>query len=178
MENKEKEEWRPVPGFEKDYMVSSYGRIKSLCHKDYSGHIRKEKIRKSGKVHDGYEQIVIQSKNKRKVFYVHRLVALVFLDNPNGYKYVNHKDNNASNNNKNNLEWCTALYNNMYMGHNAKVGRSLEKPIYATSNKGHIYFFKSSKMACQVLGVSSGHLSSCLHGKLKHTGGFAFNFYN
>ena len=45
---------------------------------------------------------------------VHRIVAETFISNPNGYPQVNHKDENKLNNCVDNLEWCTASYNNSY----------------------------------------------------------------
>lgn len=54
------------------------------------------------------------SKGTYKNFYVHRLVAQAFLPNPYMYPQVNHKDENKSNNNLENLEFCTAKYNANY----------------------------------------------------------------
>ena len=51
---------------------------------------------------------------------VHRIVAETFINNPNNYKYVNHKDENPSNNCVTNLEWCTQKYNINYGTGNQK----------------------------------------------------------
>lgn len=45
---------------------------------------------------------------------IHRLVAEAFIPNPNNYPCINHKDENPSNNNIDNLEWCTYKYNANY----------------------------------------------------------------
>jgi hypothetical protein len=41
-------------------------------------------------------------------------VAQSFIDNPNNYPVINHKDENKHNNNVDNLEWCTQKYNANY----------------------------------------------------------------
>lgn len=62
---------------------------------------------------NGYARVYLRDTvtNKRKDYYVHRLVAKAFIPNPDKYKYVNHKDCNRQNNCVDNLEWCTAKYN-------------------------------------------------------------------
>lgn len=46
-----------------------------------------------------------------KMYSVHRLVALTFIQNPNNLPEVNHKDGDKSNNSVNNLEWVTCKQN-------------------------------------------------------------------
>ena len=64
----------------------------------------------------GYQTYVLAIKNpltskKGKTVYAHRLVAEYFLDNPNGFPYVHHKDENKLNNHIDNLEWISAKEN-------------------------------------------------------------------
>ena len=47
------------------------------------------------------------STNKREDVYVHRIVAEMFIDNPNNLSDVNHKDSNPENNHVDNLEWLS-----------------------------------------------------------------------
>ena len=46
-------------------------------------------------------------KKIQKNFYIHRLVAIAFIENPYNKKTVNHKDGNKLNNHVSNLEWAT-----------------------------------------------------------------------
>lgn len=76
-----------------------------------------------------YICVAILIEDKFKLRNVHRLVAQAFIPNPNNYPQVNHKDENPSNNNVSNLEWCDAQYNNTYRGRNKRCGLSqLNRP--------------------------------------------------
>lgn len=97
------------------YFVNESGEV--FCNqgkgrKDKSKKVDLYKIKpRPGK--NGYLRVFIRDivTNKRKDFYIHRLVAQLFIPNPNNYKYVNHKDFNRQNNSVSNLEWCTAKHN-------------------------------------------------------------------
>ena len=105
------EEWRDIKGYEGRYQVSNLGRVRSL--RDNHGNYR-EKIRATILNKEGYNYISLYKEGKIKMCLVHRLVAEAFIDNPNNYKEVNHKDENKQNNSVSNLEWCTAEYNCNY----------------------------------------------------------------
>ena len=64
----------------------------------------------------GYKHVTLYrgTKRSRKTYKVHRLVANAFIPNPNNYLEINHKDENKSNNNVWNLEWCNRKYNCEY----------------------------------------------------------------
>jgi hypothetical protein len=98
----ENETWKNIEDFE-NYEVSNLGRIKNTK----TGRILKPC--KSG----GYI-VVGLSKTKVKTMQLHRLVAKAFIPNPENKPHVNHIDKNPLNNNVTNLEWNTALENNLH----------------------------------------------------------------
>ena len=102
------EEWKDIEGYENKYQVSNLGRVKSLK----SNIIMKQNLNKK---YNRYS-IMLWKNGKSKRFWVARLVAKAFVFNPNPYIFtqVNHKDENKTNNNSDNLEWCTVAYNNTY----------------------------------------------------------------
>ena len=101
--------WKDVRGYEGLYHISSLGNIKSF-KRCKEGKLLKPKFDK-----DGYREVGIRDSNGTRTFKrVHRLVAEAFINNPDNYKFINHKDNNPSNNVVENLEWCSIEYNNKY----------------------------------------------------------------
>ena len=92
--------------YENDYIVTDNGEVYRLPHQRCK-ETKKQKLREHN---NGYLRATIHGKD----MYVHRLVALCFIDNPNGYKEVNHKDGNKKNNAVSNLEWCDRRKNNKH----------------------------------------------------------------
>ena len=70
------------------------------------------------KATNGYLMLHYRPKGKDKYLHllVHRLVAEAFVDNPNNYPVVNHKDEDKTNNRADNLEWMTQKDNVNYGG--------------------------------------------------------------
>ena len=112
------EEWKDIKNYEGLYQISSLGRVKSLPKERNNG-INNEIILKQCTDKKGYKRVNLYKNKKSTRVLVHRLVAEAFLNNPNNYPLINHKDENPSNNKVENLEWCTYKYNNNY-GNRAK----------------------------------------------------------
>lgn len=102
--------WRDIDGYDGKYQVSNIGRIRST----YSGTKHRIVILKSMMQKNGYLYVILWKDNKKKHKLIHRLVALSFIENPNHYTEVNHKDENKENNIADNLEWCEHKYNMNY----------------------------------------------------------------
>lgn len=101
--------WKDVVGFEGYYQVSSLGRVMSLNRK-YSG----EHLMSPTKDKMGYMIVCLRKQGYKGNKKVHRLVAEAFIPNPDNLPQVNHKDEDKTNNNVENLEWCDCRYNINY----------------------------------------------------------------
>lgn len=97
------EEWKVIKGFENLYMISSFGRVKSLKRKG----VTKERILRARIEKKGYIHYSLKKDNKEHEKKAHRLVAEAFLNNPDNKPQVNHLDGNKINNYYKNLEWVT-----------------------------------------------------------------------
>lgn len=112
----------------------------------------------------------------KKKCYIHRLVAETFISNPNNYPCINHKDENKSNNNVSNLEWCTYNYNNNYGTHNLRAGYSHKKPILQLLNGIVIKRWDSTIDAERELNIQSRNIVKVLKGQRKTAGGYMWTY--
>lgn len=94
--------WKKIDNYE-NYQISSFGNVKSLNYNN----TKTPKILKKVKMKIGYNNVTIN----KKLFYIHRLVALHFIDNPENKREVNHINGIKHDNRIENLEWCTPSEN-------------------------------------------------------------------
>lgn len=173
------ENWKNVVGYEGLYEVSDQGNVRNSV----TGRVLKPK-------HDrwGYLRVNLYKDRRQKSHLIHRLVARAFIQNPENYPQVNHKDEDKENNAVENIEWCTAYYNTHY---GTAMQRSLEKmdlrtramhggaktakPINQYCLSGSLVgVYRSSSHAAEVTGVSASRIRSCVCGKAKMAGGYVW----
>ena len=167
----EKQEiWMDIKGYEGKYKVSNQGRVYSLHSHKYLA------LGNNGK---GYLFVQLWRDNKGKKEYVHRLVALHFIDNPEGLPQVNHKDENKENNCVENLEWCTNEYNNTYGtkrergGETFKANGKMSHKIKQFMLDGeYIATYRSMREAERMNNLANGVISQMFRKGYSQTGGF------
>lgn len=112
-------EWRPVTGYEGCYEVSNYGDVRSVprvaTRTGTQGDLSVGgKVLRANVTPKGYLRLQLTRDGAKKNFFVHRLVAGAFLDNPEQLPEVNHRDGNKKNNIVTNLEWVTESDNQIH----------------------------------------------------------------
>ena len=137
------------------YSISNLGRVKS-------NYANKERVLKPYKDVRGYLKVDLRHGDKRKSMFIHRLVALAFLQNPNSLPEVNHKDENKENNRIDNLEFCDTKYNCNYGTRNERKAEACMKQIYSLDKNGTVTYYDSVKCAGKLLGISSTAISKAL----------------
>lgn len=179
-----KEIWKDIPNYEGLYQVSNLGNVKSVKRivsraKNGTGDLPlKSRILSPTTYPKGYKKVTLRKNNESKYFFVHRLVAEAFIPNPNNYPYVNHKDENPSNNFSNNLEWCTNEYNMSYgtLGHRISLSKS--RRVFQFDFNGNLlnsYYGISEASRLTKIPISS--IFSCCNGINKSAGGFIWSFF-
>lgn len=109
------EEWRKIPGYEK-YEINSFGTVR-----------RGERILSCAPNKYGYPIVRLWKNNAQKSELVSRLVALIFIQNPENKPTVDHIDRDPMNNNVINLRWATRTEQNL--NRHYEIGKSGHKSI-------------------------------------------------
>jgi hypothetical protein len=159
------ENWKEIP-FEilgkNNYFVSDLGRFKN----------NKNIIKTNYSNDSGYIRIAIN----KKLYLLHRLIALTFLENPQNKEFVNHKDGNKLNNSLSNLEWATCLENNLHKINNG-MSNCTKKIIQYDQNMMTLKEHNSIVECAKELHISSSCISDNCRGKTKSTKcGYIFRY--
>lgn len=180
------EEWKDIEGYEGLYMVSNYGRVKSLK-------FGKERILYQSIGTKDYLLVKLFKEGNKITFRVHRLVAIAFIPNPENKPEVNHisellydeehKDLAKKDNRSVNLEYCDAKYNSNYGTRNERISKSMlgvninredqsTKIICVETNK----IYPSVHEAGRQTGIDNGSIIKCCKGKRKTAGGYRWKY--
>ena len=122
-----REVFEDLKGYEDSYQISDSGRIftkrRPIENQIYYGNELVPQL-----TSDGYLKVTLSKNCKSKKYYLHRLVAIQFLDNLDNLPQVNHIDGNKLNNSITNLEWCTKQENQNHAIRTGLMQRGQERP--------------------------------------------------
>lgn len=182
--------WKDIPGYEGLYQVSNCGNVRSLDRiiKCKNGKIRGYPgvLLKQDSTKDGHKRCRLCNQGCDKHFFVHRLVASAFIENPNNFPIVNHKDENPSNNSVNNLEWCTGKYNVNYgtsierrtlHTDYQRIRKNQRKQVAQYDLEGNLIKIWSSRKECTEAGFTGTAITRCAQGKRKKHKGYIWKWY-
>ena len=177
-----KEIWKPIKN-SKEYLISNYGNIKR------NNHLIKSNVWST------YKVIRLKLNDEYKTFYVHRLVAEMFLPKIPNKNYVNHINCDKTDNRVENLEWCTRSENERHAWANG-----LKEKIRETSkinaitarkfinnkktvaqydlNDNFIKKWLSASDAMKETNIDASGIIKCCRGKLKKAGGYKWKYAN
>lgn len=183
LENLNGEVWKDIVGYESYYQISNMGRVKSLdrviiMKNGHPKHLREQILRqynyirhkKGIKETTNYMFVRLCVGNVTKNFFVHKLVATAFCKKADNHTEVNHIDENPSNNNASNLEWCTHSQNINHGTRNRKVAKNTpnRREIDQYTKEGvFIKRYFSMSDASRVTGIDVSHISMCCRGVVR-----------
>jgi hypothetical protein len=164
-----KEVWKDIKDFDNKYQISNIGRVKSLpmtvVNKYGVIQHRKEKIRKLYKGNHGYYVVSLKDNMKQVVKTVHRMVAEAFLEKIEGSDYVNHKSGIKTENNIENLEYCTMAENTKHsfdLGMSKKGSQCSYAKLDEKKAREAYYMVTELKMSCLDVGQLYNVTRQCI----------------
>ena len=173
-----------------NYLVEENGVITSL---------KTNEVLKPTLKQNGYYQVTLYN-NPTELWTLHRLIATLFIPNPDNKPCVGHKDCNRLNDTVDNLYWCTYEENNNHPvtlarkseslkgktswnkgGHLSeewknKIAKSNRIPIIQYDDNGFEKEWEGIQTASRELGYSAGNISACCRGERKTHKGYKWRF--
>ena len=161
--------WKDIPTWEDTYELNENGEVRNKI----TGNYIKGDINNAG-----YYRVCLYKKPRKERYFRHRLVAELFILNPNNLPEVNHKNEIKRDNRLTNLEWCTREYNNNYGTARKRAAQTIKGKMangknpaakkVICINTGEI--FECIREAGNKYNIEASHITDCCKGRRKSCG--------
>lgn len=170
---------KPIEGYNNKYIASKSGDIISL-YREIKGHRFENVIFLKTFMRNGYKHVSLSINSKVSKFKVHRIIAFLFVPNPENKPCVNHINGNKLDNRAENLEWCTKKENNIHALKNglripARHTNASPITIYRNGIEGKTYV--SIKEMCRNEKISSVTVWRNINKKNKNRNDITFKIH-
>ena len=153
---------KDIKGYEGLYAITSCGKVWSYKSKRFL----------TPRINDkGYLRVALSKEGQAKDFYIHRLVAMAYIPNPENKPVVNHLDENPLHNYLNNLEWATQKEN---LNYGTCQQRKSKRVCCVETNE----IYDSVKAGALSLNLTSAALVRCLRNEKYTCGGYHWKYYD
>ena len=157
------EEFKSISGYP-DYEVSNLGNVRSLdrvvFHRNGNLNLKGKPIKMRIK---NYGYVMLMEKGVSNNFYIHRLVALAFITNPENKSQVNHIDGNKFNNILSNLEWNTPKENLSHARINGLMNQNGSDSVKSKITEKEALEIRISNLTCKALSLIYGISTTSVH---------------
>lgn len=161
--------WKPIKGYEGIYQVSNLSRIRSIDRavKYSNGYNRVQKgiTLKQHTTRKGYLAVYLCDHQQNFHTFVHRLVALHFIPNPDSKTQVNHINGIKDDNRVENLEWCTSSENMRHAFDTGLIKAKISNKEVRKARELHSDGLAGTKLS-KMYNISQSYMSRILKGEV------------
>lgn len=147
--------WKDIPTWEDIYELNENGEVRNKI----TGNYIKGDINNAG-----YYRVCLYKKPRKERYFRHRLVAELFIPNPNNLPEVNHINGDKSKNCASNLQWCNRTHNERE-AHRTRIKEY--KPYYVIFDNGIRKEYEFAIELANELQVTKRTIQNYLQGKSK-----------
>lgn len=152
--------FKDIAGTDGKYQISNFGKVYNT---------KAGRFLKGGLSSSGYMRVVLTINGKRVYKNIHRLIAEAFIPNPDNLPFINHINEEKTDNSIENLEWCTQEHNNTW-------GSKAYNILQFDKQGNFIKEYQSRVYAARAVGITPDAITMCCSGSQQTAAGYIWRY--